>query len=340
MNDIIVATWGIGQVYRDRVKHNIRKAMATGYDKVMPYVILTDNVDYFDDLKSEFPDKILTTINIITTRHEFCQWDSGNFEHIVLEDDPVKYGKAYREDNWKLGKRFSYGLNRFSLPIIWRMGFKKILMCDSDTDIRYDLIGKDFTEAEFWAEFDTPVNTMKGCDLETFDAKEHYDDAWRFSNVVISNILKYEIGNRFDKYRGALDIMSRSVTQTEGPFRFYHFKNVDDVIEYFKIWDWCMYIMLTTKQLNIHCTAGTYMYIDNIPFTTAALAMGIKALNFPKKYHKVNIYKADRHFYPKGHAHDVNGESLSLQPHDDKEEFLRINAKLINYLKSRGEWDE
>ena len=89
MNDIVVSTWGIGKVYRDRIKHNIRKANSFGYDKVLPYIILTDNPSYFDDLRNEYPDKILKVLNLMVERETHCSWDSSRLEHIVLEEDTI-----------------------------------------------------------------------------------------------------------------------------------------------------------------------------------------------------------------------------------------------------------
>ena len=127
--------------------------------------------------------------------------------------------EKFREENWKKGNKFSYALHRFSLPTFYELGYKKVLMCDCDVDIRYDLIGKDFTEFEFWDQFNTKPNSLKGCDLETFDSRTHIDDPWRFNNITMSNIIKYELGDQ------NINIFSRECTQTEGPFRFYNFSN-------------------------------------------------------------------------------------------------------------------
>ena len=54
---IIVATWGCGPTYRDRVKQNILKAKNTNYDKIIPYLILTDYVDDFLEFKNDENEK-------------------------------------------------------------------------------------------------------------------------------------------------------------------------------------------------------------------------------------------------------------------------------------------
>ena len=179
MNKPIVATWGTGPTYRNRIKHNIQKAIDTGYDNIMNYIILTDYPEEFDDFRKS-NNKIIDILDIHKIRKNH-PW-SEKHEYIPLGKDEKSYGEDYWNSKHKKNKNFSYGLNRFSLPAIAELGFNKFLMCDCDVDIRYDkIIKNECSEEDFWKEFDTPVNSMKGCDLE-----EHTLDnlVLPFGNVV------------------------------------------------------------------------------------------------------------------------------------------------------------
>jgi len=339
MNDIIVATWGIGKTYRDRVKHNIRKAISTGYDKVLPYVILTDDPDYFQDLVNE-TDLVKKVININDERRKYSPW-SFDLEYIPDEGEDGKYGNDYRNNNYRNDKIFSYGLNRFSLPTISDMGYKKFIMCDSDTDIRYDkIVNNQCTEEDFWKEYDTPVSSMKGCDLELFhmnrDCPEH-SNGWARGNIVMANILRYHFQKKYPHLK-KVHFLSQEYTQTEGPFRYYNLDSSQKVMEVFKLWNEGTEMMLSDDRTRWQLKPGGYMFIDNVLFTVASEMLDIKIMNFDKFWHTVNIYIADRHFYPKGNGYMVDDKILSFMPADTKEEFYQVNHVLINHLIDKGEW--
>jgi len=337
MKDIIVATWGIGEAYRNRIKHNIRKAISTGYENILPYIILTDKPSEFQDLLNE-TDLILKILDINEEREKYSPW-SKELEHIPPDNEDKEYGKKYREENYKNGKIFSYALNRFSLPTISEMGYKKFILCDSDTDIRYDrIVNSECTEKEFWNEYNTPINTMKGCDLEVFHMNRECDGGyWIRANVVMANLLRFYLQKKYT-HLNKPHYLSQEYTQTEGPFRYYKLDSPQKVRDVFNLWDDSMKYLLSEKVTREQLCPGRYMYIDNVPFSITNELLGIKNLDFGKFWHTVNIYLADRYFFPKGHGHNVNGRSLSLQPADTKEEFYKINEELINYFKSRGQW--
>ena len=63
MDKQIIATWGLGPSYRDRVKENFAKSLSMGYSNTMDYVILTDVPSDFDELRSR-TNKIVDVVNI------------------------------------------------------------------------------------------------------------------------------------------------------------------------------------------------------------------------------------------------------------------------------------
>lgn len=334
--EIIVTTWGIGKSYRERVKYNIRKAVNTGYDKILPYIILTDNPKDFIELQRE-TNKIVDIIDINNERKKYSEW-SFDVEYIPNTDNDVEYSKLYREKNNNEGKKFSYALNRFSLPTISNLGFSKFLMCDSDTDIRYDkIINGETTENNFWEQFNTPINTMKGCDLELFEMSK--DSDWTKRNVILSNFLKYYLFNNHPNLKKP-NFLNLNYSQTEGPFRYYNLDSNKKVKEVFDLWDSSMKFLLSNQDFRNQISPGVYMYIDNIAFSITNEMLDIDILEFNDFWHTVNVYKSDRYFFPIGSVEIVDGESLSLQPANTKEEFYEINKKLINYYKSKKQWTE
>jgi len=334
MSEIIVATWGIGKSYRNRIKHNIRKAINTGYDKVLPYIILTDNVSDFDDIRSE-TNLIIDVIDIFKEREKYSTW-SKDIEFIPTDIEETDFAKSYRNENYTKEKIFSYGLNRFSLPRIAELGYSKFLLCDSDTDIRYDrIVNNECTEEEFWLEYDTPINSMKGCDLEHFHLQR--EGNWNKHNVMMANILRYHLHTKYRKFKQP-DYLGLEYYQTEGPFRYYNLDSTQKVIDVFNLWDESLRFLLSERTTRMQLCPGRYMYIDNVPFSITNELLEIQILNFDKFWHTVNIYIADRYYFPKGHQHMVNGKMLSFQPANSREEFYKINEELIDYFKSTNQW--
>ena len=343
MNNIIVTTWGIGPSYRKRVVHNINKAIDTGYDNILPYVILTDKPDDFYELQDKTK-KVFDILNVHEIREKLAPW-SSNYEYIPKEQDPAKYSIDYR-NSAHLQKNFSYALHRFSLPRISELGYNRFIYCDCDTDILYDkIVKREVSEKEFWNEYDTPVNTMKGCDLQTWQLSS--DDWWANNNIILGNILRFALCQKYPEYQKPYAFgmeqfyLKRYHTQTEGPFRYYHLKDSGMTSTYFELWNEATRIAQTNRELQIQLTTGGgYITIDNTPVTAVNDVLGIKPMHFTTKWHKVNIYLHDRHFFPRGYCHTVNGKVLSLQPTDTLEEFYEKNKELIDYLKSINSWCE
>jgi hypothetical protein len=335
-NKPIIATWGTGPTYRNRIKHNIQKAIDTGYDNIMDYIILTDYPEDFYQFQDKTK-KIIDIINIHEVRPKYSDW-TLNHEFIPKSLDEENYAKEWRElrenHNW-----FTYSLNRFSLPRISELGYSKFVMCDCDVDIKYDrIVNKDCTEEEFWDQYNTPINSMKGCDYETHDLQnidvhrlQNFDSHNLFSRVVLGNILRYALGQKFpNKYKN-INLFKTKVIQTEGPFRYYNLADSNMVREYFNIWDEAMKINIQDNYLRELIYGSAYMLIDNIPVAITNEFMNIKVLNFDKEWHTVNLYYQDRHFFPRG---CVGSDGLSLQPALTTEEFYKINEQHIKYLKS------
>ena len=336
MENIIVTTWGLGASYRKRVIHNIQKAIDTKYDNILSYIILTDKPSDFYELQDKTK-KIIDVVDFHMMRKKYSPW-SEEYEYVPKEiDDESKFGIDYRESNTQ-GKKFSYALHRFSLPRISELGYNRFLHCDCDTDIRYDkIVNGEVTEEEFWNEFDTPVNTMKGCDLEHRKMETEGRDCWANIMILMGNILRFGMSIRHPEYMDNLYCLKIDHIQTEGPFRYYNLENSSMVYQYFLFWDEISQMTLTHPYLKLGVGGSGYMYIDNVMCTVTNDMLGITPLNFDKKWHTVNIYNADRYFYSRSLGAIINGVEVVMKSAKTHAEYMEINKELIDVLKTRGE---
>jgi hypothetical protein len=334
MNKPIVVTWGLGPSYRERVKHNFLKSLETGYNNTMDYLILTDVPEDFDELRAS-TNKIIDVINIHEVREQY-PW-SKEIEFIPTNQE--KYGEEYIK-NYSTGKQFSYSLNRFSLPRIAELGYTKFVMHDPDSDIRYDkIVSGEITEEEFWNQFDTPVNSMKGCHMEYVGIDP--GDVFLSSAAIgpnskgtlqMSSILVDRLNQKFNNNKNAI---IEKLYITEGPFRYYNFESPEKVKEYFNIWNESINISFSDLQFKRCSECGGYMLCDYIPVGVSNYYCNIEVLHFDPLYYNVNIYFTDRYFMPKVINFD---DGTHLTSASTLEEFYQINTKQIEILKQQNQW--
>lgn len=342
-NRPIVATWGTGPSYRKRIIKNITDTINIGYDNIMDYIILTDYPEDFYELRDKTK-KIIEIVNIHDAR-KISPW-SENTEFIPKSIDEYNYGKEYYEINYRNRKLFSYALNRFSLPKISELGYNKFVLADCDVNIRYDkIISGEVTENEFWDQYNTPVNTMKGVDLQKFDIRSANaseidlpPNMRLLTDMEMCSILKYKLGEKYrDEYHKSGGPFTTDYTQTEGPFRYYHLTSPQMVRKYFDMWDEAMKILLEDRFLSLCTVAGGYMYVDYIPFSMVNHMLNIKPIRFENKWFTVNIFFQDRYFMPRGTGF---GNGMDFKPAETYEKFFEKNKELIDWLKSRNQFIE
>jgi hypothetical protein len=331
----IIATWGLGPSYRERVKHNFEKSLSMGYANTMDYIILTDVPSDFDELRSR-TNKIIDVINIHEEREKY-PW-SKEIEYIPTNQET--YGKDYRDNLWNK-VFFSYSLNRFSLPRIAELGYTKFIMHDPDSDLRYDKIANgQMSEQEFWDQFNTPLNSMKGCHKEELSLK--YGGLFTDTNAMgpaslaglqLASITMDRLNNKFNT--PDINPIVTEFPITEGPFRYYNFSSTDTLKKYFEVWNECVKIAYSNSIFRGCSECGGYMLCDYIPVGVANKYCGIEVLNFEKKYFDINIYFTDRYFIPKSMNFT---DGTSLMPADTLEEFYETNKYRIDILKSQNQW--
>lgn len=335
MQNIIVGTWGIGPSYRRRVKLSIEEAINSGYDNILPYIILTDQPEYFYELQDKTK-KIIDIINIHDVREKYSPW-SVDYEYISKEQTEEKYSEDYNKHR-DIGKRFSYGMHRFYLPRISELGYNKFLHCDSDYWIRYDkIVDGSIKETDFWDEFNTPVNTMKGTGYTVYP----FDNPWSQTMINFENIFRFEMKKRYPEYKHRLYYIFHEFVFTEGPFRYYHIQNKENVLKYFLLWDEITQINLTDSDLVRHSSGSTNVFLDYAIWMVVNEILGIRTINFPFGVHNLRIFWSDRYFDPPPLSHMLpDGRKIDIVPGTSREDFLIKNKELFDAFEKSNRFHD
>lgn len=332
----IIATWGIGPSYRKRVKSHILESFNSGYSDLLKYAILTDLPEDFKEISTQ-TGLVESVVNIHDIRKNF-KW-SIDKEYIPSGLDYENYGKEYVE-NLKQSKYFSYGLHRFQFLDLAEKGYTKILFIDPDMKINYDKIGEKFSEKEFWEEFNTLPNSVKGCVAENAGIVNttQFVNSRCMGSYVSSVALQlcttilYLLDQKFKKNKFQI---LRNVQLTEGPFRYYNFKSPEDVYNYFLYWEESQKIIMSNSKMIQALTCGGYMYCDYLPVICANIYSNLEVENFSNVIYDMALHYEDRYFLPRNRDATLG---LPLQPGKDLEEFFELNKETEFKCKEVGVW--
>jgi len=338
MDKPVISLWGLGPSYRRRVKLNILDAMSMGYDNMMDYVVLTDYPEDFYEF-AEQTGKIKAIIDINKAREEH-KW-SENLEVIpTAATDEKEYGQQYRQ-NMMQGRMFSYSLHRFSFPTIAELGYNKIVFMDGDVKIRYDkIVSGELTEEQFWEEFNTPVNSMKGCvaedvyiDKETFTFYKAQAMGYDQSMIALQ-LCSIVLNKLYEKHELNKYPLVSKLSITEGPFRYYHLESPTKVKELFDVWNESIQIIFSNHFLRNGQHCGGYMLCDYMPVAIANLYHDIQVLNFPNTVYNRQIHFEDRYFIPPG----VPGFGGHFNTGDSVDDFMEKNKEIKDMMDQHKAW--
>jgi hypothetical protein len=238
-------------------------------------------------------------------------------------------------------KHFSYSLHRFSFPTIAELGYNKIVFMDGDVKLRYDkIVSGELTEEQFWAEFDTPANSMKGCVAETgYIDKQTFQYNWMRAMgadqsmvaLQLCSILLHELHKTYGS--NGFPLITH-LPITEGPFRYYHLESPQKVKDLFDVWNECIRMVMSNIYFRGCQQCGGYMLCDYMPIATTNIYCGIQVLNFPNTVYNRQIHFEDRYFLPPG----VPGIGGQFNTANSQEEFLENNQELKQILDERKSW--
>ena len=348
---IVIATWGFGPTYRDRVKYNIQEAYSSGYTKLMKFVILTDYVEDFSNMAPELKNLIVGVHDINELRKD----DTFSFE---FEPIPVnvtndeEYAKEWRELCDKNFKLMSYSLKRYLLKAIYETtNYTKILMIDSDVELPYNrLVSGQLDEKQFWAHLHTPVNTLRGCGYEEFNLinippENRLELIWSKSvgyadskkaiqsmSIVMYNYYKQH--NRLNEF-----FIRNNFPIVEGPLRFFNFSDRNKLIQFFNTLNDVTKLFLEHPQLYSTNRCGGYILCDYLPLSLALIIDDVKSFHFSGRMYHFRTFHEDRFFGPSWFEyHDCNGKNLHLKQAKNRKEFLEINEEIIECMKKTNQW--
>lgn len=327
----IILTWGFGPSYRKRIKHNIETAIASGYDNIMDYIILTDVPEEFFELRDR-TNKIIDIVNIHEEREKH-QW-SKELEYIP--ENQATYGEDYRNAINK-DKLFTHALDRFSIPRALELGYTKFLMYDSDCVLHYDkIVNGDISEEFFWDKFETPINSMKAAWKERIEIV--HDRVFINANAVgwgsdaALQLSTFVIHSLNQKFNLSFPLLHSKLDVAEGNFKYFNLESTyfgkrwfDALNESSKI---CYGYNEGFRKLN---ASNGHMLHGILPYAISNLYMSIQVLDFP--YYEIfstNIYAEDRYFLPVSH--------FNLKHTNTQEEFYEINKEQIEILKKNNRW--
>lgn len=351
---IVIATWGFGPTYRDRVKYNIEEAYNSGYQRLMKFVIMTDYVSDFTNLKPEIQDMIVGVFDI----NELRQQDDFSFQFEPIPKnvvDDAEYAKEWRSICDDQHQLMSYGLKRYLLKAIAEhTEYTKILMIDSDVELPYDrLVSGQLDERSFWAHLNTPENTIRGCGYEelrilrtgisTFSGvfeligSKSMGGTDSVKGLQAATAVMYEY-LRAHQRLNEFDPLER-MPILEGPVRYFNFSSKERLRSFFNTFNHVMKIFLETRQLYSCNTCGGYILCDYLPLSLTMILEKTNSFHFAGQMYHFRIFHEDRFFGPSWTEYpDCNGKHLYLKEAKSRKEFLEINAEIIECMKKNNQW--
>jgi hypothetical protein len=330
-DDLIAVSWGIGPSYRKRLKKTIETDIATGYDKTLDYIILTDVPEDFYELRDRTK-KIIDIVDIHKEREAY-PW-SIECEYIPTNQET--YGDDYRDNVVKFNKNFTHALERFSIPRVLELGYKKFVMFDPDTLIKYEkIVNGEISEEDFWKKFDCPINTMKGPWKEVIEITENKpfvnSRAIGESSLKIFQFLSLIIVELNKKYNKNLHPLQTKFELTESCLKVFHFESIEFGKQWFEVLNDVAKMCYCTDSYDFRYMSGCggHMLADFIPYHTANMYMGVEILDFYPDIWWTHIFGDDRYFLPKDNR---------LKIASNQEEFYEINKDTIEKLKNNHQW--
>ena len=348
--DIVISTWGFGPTYRNRIKFQIEEAIKSGYNPLMKYIILTDHINDFVGLDQSMRDMIVDVVDIEDLRKD--DDFSLKFEPLPEEKvDDYEYAKQLRYNSDERKLLPSYGLQRYNLKTLSKLGISKSLFIDSDVEIPYNrLVSGQISEETYWNVFDTPDNSIKGSGYEVIKFGR-IDDQQKMEFIYGKTIGSTDstrvlqacsiVTYKYYEERGELDrwnILEKLAT-LEGCIRYYNFESTEKLDAFFNSYNSIYSLFLEQPRLYDVNRCGNYMLCDVIPLALASQINDIELLHFPGSLYQLRVFFQDRFWGPPWHFDpDCNGRGVNLLPAKTLEEFLKINEELIGCMRKRNQW--
>lgn len=247
------------------------------------YLILTDNKEYFNKVNRK--NLIVNEIKDFYTDYPHVK----KYESIIEAKDKNEYAKTFVDSNYL----FSFSLMRFHLLQAFKHNISNIAMMCTDTSFNPDNL------QHLPQEKNIIYNSVSEWD----------ENISKYSMNVIAKFLK-------DKYNYISD---EKVRVLDAAGRFFLFKDIDQVKNFFDIWD--NTIQYLYKSKNINHFKGAYVINDEYILAPIYRMFGLNNKYSHAGNHRLfevkhNI-KKERFWRTLGYE--------GLKEHHNYEEFLKIN---------------
>jgi hypothetical protein len=292
-DEIVLSTWALGPTFRKQLRENILKLLE--YKETFKFVILTDYVEDFQDIKELTP-KCLAVLDI----NEQRKGNTWSFENEPIAEGLTdeEYTKNFRALLHQ-SKTFSYSLHRFSLRWILNQGYKKVLFIDPDVHLQLSREGSTLQEYVDWYLPDIPNSVIGG----------GMDDILAPININYFNLLCKELG---------VDMpMPSTFKYTDGPIRFWNFKTKKMFNKFLDAWEVGLRVQLSNPILHGGCRGGVFINDETLfGAIYGILGMTVHSINHRScdVIHRIE----NRHFMP-------SWGSFKLC--DNQKEFIETNME-------------
>ena len=271
--EIVLSTWALGPTFRRQLRENILKLLE--YKEIFKFVILTDYVEDFQDIK-EFTPKCLAILDINEQRKGNA-WSFKNepiAEGLTDEEYTINFRQLISQ-----GKGFSYSLHRFSLKWILNEGYTKVLFIDPDVHLQLSREGSSLQDFVNWYLPDCP-NSVIGGGMSVTNAQ---------INIDYFNYLKEEVNIHVPQ--------PENFSYTDGPIRFWNFKTKSMFNKFLNIWEIGLRIQSDNSILHNGCKGGVFVN-DETLFGAIYAILGMKVYPINHRACEIVHRIENRHFMP------------------------------------------
>lgn len=306
MNDILLIYCVIGPTFKDRIISNLKTFESYKFFDVL---ILTDDVEYFKDLK--YSNVKLMDLNYYRKFYpEFDQYECFPEEK---RDDSI-----YRNQLFELShiqnKKYSINIQRFGLLYenINKYQFISILDCD---------IIPVYTEDEFinfknYLKNVMPFNSIStNKAYYTWNTEEHLSLLKRYSE---------ELNKKID--------INYPIDGCDGLFKIYKFESVEQTKEFFNTWNYVLLDSLKTKNVLY---AGSWNILSEIVLGMTYKLLNIKVNGGTEHYIGVGGFRSFN--FPEDRYWDDWTNQGFDKNVKNKSEFVKVNfEKLKKYYEGQN----
>jgi hypothetical protein len=237
------------------------------------HIILSDNSELFKNYNNN-----LTVLDLDNCRKNH-EW-SNSLEINFNEKDPILYGLNFKKKYINSGNVLPLNVLRFTFPFLYENNILNVTYIGNNTFVtnKKELLNDYFNSI--------PKGTFLVPFMGNGEAKESH----------ICSLIKEKLKIKFPEL-----VIPDNDYYIDGYYFSFHFKNKEELLKFYEIWDYCVFLLITFNYQNYALYNHGYSIFEQI----ITLVMSIFNLNYD--------YKCEP--YLKYWNHSTLGYHISL-PHD------------------------